>query len=195
MEKIILASKSPYRKELLSRLGIKFEIEASDFDEGPLKQKLTDPEELSQALSYHKALTVQKKHLDSLIIGSDQVCYFNEEFLSKTGSKTLSIRQLDRLQGNVHYLYSSYCLLLNDRKILHTNVTKLTMKQLSSTQIKQYVDQDNPVDCAGSYKLERQGISLMEKVETTDYTAIIGLPLMALSKDLNQLGVMVPPAN
>ena len=69
------------------------------------------------------------------------------------------------------------------------------MKKLSLAQIEQYVDSDNPIDCAGSYKLERHGISLMEKVETTDYTAIIGLPLMALSEDLNELGVIIPPSN
>ena len=195
MKEIILASKSPYRKELLERLGIKFKCIPSDFDESELKKELKDPTELSQKLSFHKAQSLQKSHPESLIIGSDQVCYFKDKFLSKTGSKALSIKQLDRLQGSVHYLYTSYCILYENKKIHHTNVTRLSMKPLSLNQLKSYVETDNPIDCAGSYKLEKNGISLMNDIETTDSTAIVGLPLIQLSKDLEQFGIMIPPAS
>ena len=173
MSNLILASKSPYRKQLLEKLGVSFKCVDSGFDETPLKKLNIEFIELSQKLAKAKALSVLTNFPDSIIIGSDQVCCLDKMRLSKAGTKEKAIEQLSLLSGRTHYLHTSYCL-------------------LSETQIKKYVDQDNPIDCAGSYKLEEHGISLMESVKTSDHTAIIGLPLIGLSKDLAEFGIITP---
>jgi len=192
MKEIILASKSPYRKELLQRLGIKFSCVDSDFDEDSLKNIISNPEELTQKLAISKAQSVLNTHKDAIVIGSDQVCYHNGNILGKTGSFDKSFEQLKSMQGSEHSLITSYCILSSDKQIVKTNITKLEMRELTDGQIKNYLSTDNPVDCAGSYKLELNGIGLMKNIETSDYTAIIGLPLIDLANELNNLGIMVP---
>ncbi|MBT4790087.1 MAG: septum formation protein Maf [Halobacteriovoraceae bacterium] len=198
MKKIILASKSPYRKALLNRLGIQFDTINSDFDENFLKGQISDPEILTQKLALGKAKSVQSKLADSkdvLVIGSDQVCCIDERILGKPGCIEAAQTQLEALQGRSHHLMTSYVMLLNDQIICRTNKTTLFAKKLTIKQIKNYLSTDNPIDCAGSYKLELNGISLFEKVETEDHTAIIGLPLLQLSRDLTDLGLVIPPEN
>jgi septum formation protein len=195
MKKIILASKSPYRKQLLERLGINFLTENSDFDENPLKEKIQDPSELTRELSIAKARVVAAKNPDSLIIGSDQVCHLEGVILGKPGTIVGAVNQLMQLQGKIHELVTSYAIIENEKVIVSTNVTKLKMRKLSEKQIKKYLSTDNPIDCAGAYKLELNGISLMEYIDTEDYTSIIGLPLVQLANDLNKMGIVVPPEN
>ena len=191
MKKLILASKSPYRKALLERLGVEFETRASGFDEAPLKELISDPIELTQKLSLEKA-KASYTGTDELLIGSDQVCVFKGEILGKPGNFENATRQLELLSGDKHQLITSYVIWGNDTSITRTNITTLKMRQLSPVQIKNYLNADNPVDCAGAYKLELKGISLMESIETTDHTAITGLPLMELAGDLVKLGYSVP---
>ena len=193
MTDIILASKSPYRKELLSRLIDNFKCVDSNYDESSLKKQIKDPIELSRQLSYQKAVAVQRKSPKSLIIGSDQVCVFNKEVLSKTGDLELSKEQLLKLQGKTHQLITSYVILYENTNITRTVITELTMRVLSENQVKKYLITDNPIDCAGSYKLEMKGISLFKYIKTEDYTSIIGLPLITLGSDLIKLGVCIPP--
>lgn len=194
MKKIILASKSPYRKQLLERLGIPFSCITADFDENPLKDKISDPIELTRQLSLGKAKSIQSiVDKNCIIIGSDQVCHFDGQNLGKTGSLDKSLEQLIQMQGKEHQLITSYALVCEDKFIVKTNITKLKMKKLTKNQIKNYLTADNPIDCAGSYKLELNGISLMEKIETNDHTAIIGLPLVELSNDLITFGISIPP--
>jgi septum formation protein len=195
MRKIILASKSPYRKQLLGRLGIKFETENSEFDEQPLKDKISDPVELTRQLSMAKAESVAKKFENALIIGSDQVCHIEGKILGKSGTLDKAFEQLKFLQGKTHELITSYAIIDTNtgQSVVNTNQTKLTMRKLSDSHIKNYLNADNPVDCAGAYKLELNGISLMEKIDTSDHTAIVGLPLIELANDLNKIGVQVPP--
>lgn len=192
MSNLILASKSPYRKQLLEKLGVSFKCVDSGFDETPLKKLNIEFIELSQKLAKAKALSVLTNFPDSIIIGSDQVCCLDKMRLSKAGTKEKAIEQLSLLSGRTHYLHTSYCLLSKDKELIRTVSTELKLKNLSETQIKKYVDQDNPIDCAGSYKLEEHGISLMESVKTSDHTAIIGLPLIGLSKDLAEFGIITP---
>lgn len=193
MNRIILASKSPYRKELLARLGISFEQQNSNFDENTLKSKIHDPLKLTQELAIAKAASVQNQYPDAIIIGSDQVCHFSGEILGKSKSIEKSFQQLKKLNGKMHELVTSYAILHNKKSIVKTNVTKLFMRNLTDDQINKYLSTDNPIDCAGSYKLELNGISLFNKIETDDHTAIIGLPLMELANDLNEMGIVVPP--
>lgn len=193
MIKVILASKSPYRKALLSRLGIPFECKDSEVDESLLKSKISAPAELSEQLSLQKALKVQENNPDALVIGSDQVCHFNNQILGKAGNLKNAFTQLTKLQGQTHRLITSYAIVLGEQKVIKTVVTELTMIPLNFLQINKYLSTDNPIDCAGSYKLELNGISLFSEIKTVDQSAIIGLPLIELNKDLNQMGLVIPP--
>ena len=191
MKDLILASKSPYRKELLERLGIPFICENSGFDENPLKSKIKDPVELTQQLSLGKANAI-KPSSQSIVLGSDQVCFLAGKILGKPGSMKNAALQLKEMSGQTHKLITSYALVIGKESIVKTNITELKMRILSSTQIERYLKKDQPLDCAGSYKLELAGISLMERIETTDHTAIMGLPLIELSQDLIELGFSIP---
>jgi septum formation protein len=193
MNRIILASKSPYRKQLLKRLGLEFDCIDSGLNESIIKAQISDPIELTRALSLEKARIIAKKHPDALIIGSDQVCHINGEILGKTGSLEGSMIQLMKLQGKKHELVTSYAIITTNEEIIKTNITTLHVRPLNEAQVKKYLSADNPIDCAGSYKLELNGISLFNKIETEDQTAIIGLPLICLANDLNRLGHIIPP--
>ena len=193
MPNLILASKSPYKKELLSRLGLKFETQNSQVDESKYKQNYSSIQELAEILATAKAQAIVEKTQDAVIIGADQICYFEGTILSKTKSLEKSFEQLMRMQGKEHQLFTSYAILKGIKKIVKTNITTLKMRTLTELQVKNYLSADNPIDCAGSYKLELKGISLFDKIDTSDQTAIVGLPLISLADDLNILGFSVPP--
>lgn len=195
MQKIILASSSPYKKELLMRLGIEFEVEDSGLDEDIYKETIKNPTKLTQILAKEKALLLHRKFQKAVIIGADQICLFEGTIMGKTNSLEKSYEQLMKMQGKTHELITSYFIKSPDREVIRTNITKLTLRKLSSAQIKNYLSQDNPIDCAGSYKLELKGIGLMEKIETNDHTAIVGLPLLMIGNDLVDFGFSIPPEN
>ena len=189
MTRIILASGSKYRKELLERLGIDFECISPNIDEDKLKKTIKDPIELSSKLSKLKAQEIFKDNPDALVIGSDQVCFYDGQILGKSGSLEKSYQILSTLSGKEHILATAYTIMYRDKVLTNVNTTKLTMKKFDGEFIKKYLSLDNPIDCAGSYKLELYGIALFSKIETTDHTAIIGLPLVDLSLDLEKLGI------
>lgn len=193
MIRIFLASKSPYRKELFQRLGVPFECMPSAVDEDFYKTKIADPTELTQVLSLEKAKVINRKFPTDLVIGSDQVCYANKLILGKPGNHKTAFDQLSSMSGKMHELITSYTILYKNAVITKTNITKLYMRNLTQNQIKNYLSTDNPIDCAGSYKLELNGISLFNKIETDDQTAIIGLPLISLAHELIKLGITIPP--
>lgn len=196
MKKLILASQSKYRKDLLKRLGVPFECIPANIDEQSFKNKIDDPVELAKTLAYHKAKHVFDLHpnnTDIVVIGSDQVAYIDNKVLGKTGSLDKSIQQLQLLRGKTHQLITAYCILSAKKRLDKVNTTTLHMKPLSDLQIKKYLSYDIPFDCAGSYKLESYGISLFEKIDTDDYTAIIGLPLIELGIDLCGFEIKTPP--
>ena len=185
---LILASTSKYRQQLLTQLGMPFISIAPDFDEDLLKDKGFAPAELSKELAKNKALSVFKNHIDSCVIGSDQVCVLGNQILSKPKTTERAIEQLLKLQGKSHELMTSVCLLFPGGQIQFTNHTSLIMRKLSEGDIIRYVNADQPLDCAGSYKLESLGIKLFEAISMTDHTAIIGLPLIELNNHLIKIG-------
>ncbi len=197
MKRIILASTSKYRKELLSRLGHNFECISPNVDEDVFKSKIDDPVLLAETLGREKALAVlnqakmENKH--AVIIGSDQLAECDGVRLSKPKTMEKAIDQLIFLNGKTHRLITSYTVAFNDELKTKTNMTTLTMRNLSIEQIKNYLSCDVPFDCAGSYKLELNGISLFSKIDTSDHSAIIGLPLISLGNVLNEIGVTTPP--
>lgn len=191
-KKLILASASPYKKELLMRLGVPFESVDSKIDENFYKQKNKDPIKLTQILATKKAEVLLNEFQDAVIIGADQICFFQGKILGKTHSIEKSYEQLMEMQNREHSLITSFCILSGDKKVIRTNTTTLKMRSLSSSQVKNYLIRDNPIDCAGSYKLELRGIGLFEDIKTDDHTAIVGLPLISLANELINIGFEIP---
>lgn len=201
MKKIYLASTSPYRRQLLSRLALPFDYRNPEVDEDNFKEKIVDPRELTEVLAREKANAVASKLLKEgeknfIVIGGDQVSVFNNEILGKPGTKEGAIEQLLKLQGQTHTLETATAISSAQSGTLKFEVWRetihLTMRPLSREEIERYVDYDKPLDCAGSYKIEGLGISLFKQIEGQDQTAIIGLPLMMLSERLRGFGFNVP---
>lgn len=194
VKNLILASTSKYRKELLERLGHQFECISPNVDEDQFKDIIKDPIELAQRLGFEKAKAVSEKYKDSIIIGSDQLAECDGVFLSKPQNFENAFKQLRFLNDKEHRLITSFTVFSDGDFITKTNITTLKMRNLTDSQLETYIKQDTPYDCAGSYKLELHGISLFERIETTDQSAIIGLPLIELANVLNSLDILTPPS-
>jgi septum formation protein len=189
---IVLASTSRYRHELLARLGLAFRGVAPDCDEEAYKARGLAPEALAETLALAKAESVRAAHPHATIIGSDQVAAIDGQILGKPGTRENAARQLALLAGRTHRLITAVAVIQGERVLRHTDVAHLTVRSLSEAQIARYVAADDPLDCAGSYKLERRGIALLSRIQSDDYTAIVGLPLVALGGLLVTLGYEVP---
>jgi septum formation protein len=188
---IVLASTSRYRRELLARLGLPFESVAPLFDEEAEKARLAglDEEALSLALARGKAVSVARVRPEAIVIGSDQIAVIDGERLDKPGSVERASLQLARLAGRTHRLVTSTVIARGAKVLEHVDVHALTMRALTAAQIADYVARDRPLDCAGSYKSESLGIALFERIEGEDATAVVGLPLTAVTRMLAALGV------
>lgn len=191
---LVLASTSRYRRELLGRLGVEFTAVAPDCDEDGLKGQGLTAEELVTRLAREKAESVATAHPDAVIIGSDQAAELDGEILGKPGSPEGARRQLRRLSGREHRLLTALCVLdaRTGQRAEDLDIHRLRLRALSDAQIARYVAADNPVDCAGAYKIEGLGIALFETIQGTDFTAVVGLPLTRLVALLDRLGVTVP---
>jgi septum formation protein len=189
---IVLASSSKYRRELLQRLVPEFRWQSPDVDEDSFLFSGVVPESLAAILAGAKAEAVAKNHPDAVVIGSDQLADLNGEILGKPGSRDAAIAQLTRMSGQSHRLITAVCVIAPESRFDLLHITTLTMRRLSREEIERYVDRDQPIDCAGSYKIECLGISLFDHIETTDFTSIMGLPLIPLGKHLRSLGIQVP---
>lgn len=185
---LILASTSRYRAQLLSQLSWPYSQENPGVDEDELKLKKLSPHNLASSLSELKARAVFSKHPMASVIGSDQVCHLNGIILGKPGTKDKAIEQLMLMQGKTHELLTAVTVLSPKGEVTFVNRTVLNMRSLERKTVENYVDADSPLDCAGSYKLESRGIKLFESIETSDHTAIIGLPLIELSNVLVKWG-------
>jgi septum formation protein len=189
---LILASTSRYRGDLLARLGVPFVAAAPDCDEDATKATGLAPQELAETLALAKAESLRAAHPDAAILGGDQVAAIDDAILDKPGTEAAACAQLARLAGRTHTLITAVALILGDRILRHTDVTRLTMRPLTADQIARYVAADQPLDCAGSYKLERLGIALFSRIESADHTAIIGLPLLSVTSMLGEIGIVIP---
>lgn len=197
MKKIVLASTSPYRREQLATLGVPFTSEKPTFDEDRVKYQviadLKNPHAIAQHLSYQKGASLAKQ--DTITISGDQLVAFEGEILGKPGTAEKAVQQLSRLQGKMHELVTA-CTVFDGLTALPLLViTQIKMKPLSLKQIALYVDTDNPIDCAGSYKIEKHGIQLVDSIKTDDFTSIQGLPLLGLAKVFNSLNIAIPFLN
>ena len=192
MPEIVLASSSPYRRQLLERLGLPFQCQSPDVDESPRAEE--SPRELALRLAHTKARALAEVFPNHLIIGSDQVAECNGATLNKPGTFEAAQRQLRQQSGNVVAFHTGLCLFNSQtgEQQLDSVTTKVHFRELTDTEIERYLHREQPYDCAGSFKMEQLGISLFEKVESTDPTALVGLPLIRLCGMLRQDGVTTP---
>jgi septum formation protein len=189
---LILASTSPYRRALLARLNVPFEAIAPAIDEDSLKDESLGPQAMAEMLALAKARSLQSQYPQAVIIGSDQTCACDGRILHKPGHRAGACEQLAQLAGKTHELITAVVVQHAETSHRYTDITRLTMRTLSRSEIERYVDADQPYDCVGAYKLEQHGIALFETIDSRDHTAIIGLPLMAVAKILRMCGIAVP---
>jgi septum formation protein len=187
--RLILASTSVYRRQLLARLGISFETAAPQVDE--TAQENEAPPETALRLAKSKARAVLPAYPDALIIGSDQVASCEGRRLDKPGSHANAVAQLTWLSGRSADFDTAVCLLDGraDRVAAQVVTCRVTFRPLSAARIEAYLRREQPYDCAGSAKAEGLGIALISSIETEDPTALIGLPLIALTGMLEEFGL------
>jgi septum formation protein len=188
---LILASTSPFRRELLERLHIPFETASPETDE--TRQPNESAEALVKRLAEAKASAVAENHPNSLIIGSDQVAVLDDEILGKPGNHENAVKQLQAARGKEVIFYTGLCLLNSASNNKQVDVVKfsVTFRNLTDEQIEAYLRKEQPYNCAGSFKSEGLGIALFQRLEGDDPNALIGLPLIRLIDMLQQEGVDV----
>lgn len=190
-KKLILASTSPYRAALLGRLKLPFEISAPDVAEEAFKARGLSAGDLVRLLAEHKARSLSARFPDALIIGADQAAEIDGRILGKPGSVEAASAQLELLSGRAHRLWTAVAVLDSEsgRQEEALEVVELRLRALAPHEIRRYLDLDQPLDCAGSYRFESLGAALFESVSASDPTAIEGLPLIRLSRLLERFGV------
>ncbi|MFQ5644930.1 MAG: Maf family protein [Thiogranum sp.] len=189
---LVLASTSPFRRELLQRLGVEFATMAPDVDE--TRGQGESPEALVLRLSEAKARAGAERYPDALIIGSDQVAVCGDEVLGKPGNHAAACRQLRRLAGQRVSFLTGLCLYdtASDRARVELVPYQVVFRELTDRQIDRYLRIEQPYNCAGSFKSEGLGISLFESMHGEDPNALIGLPLIRLTGWLNESGIEIP---
>jgi septum formation protein len=190
--RLVLASTSRYRADLLRRLVDDFEQCAPGTDEHHVFEEKPAARALRLAVS--KATAAGLHEHDALIIGSDQVAELDGQILDKPGDALTAQAQLTASSGQSLTFHTALCVLdtRNGNRQTHVDVTRVHFRQLSAEEIARYIDREQPLDCAGSFKCEGLGISLFERIDNSDPTALIGLPLIALARMLRQVGLTVP---
>ncbi|GMR08538.1 MAG: nucleoside triphosphate pyrophosphatase [Gammaproteobacteria bacterium] len=189
--KIILASTSPFRKEILSRLGLPFETCSPDVNETALADE--SAEALVARLAEAKARTIAKQYKDALVIGSDQVAVLDGAILGKPGNHEKAMAQLKQASGKSVIFYTGLCLINSTSGNTQVDVIpfEVFFRDLSDQQIENYLQREQPYNCAGSFKSEGLGISLFEKLNGDDPNTLIGLPLIRLVRMLENEGIEI----
>ena len=189
---LVLASTSPYRRALLSRLGVPFRCVPPRLDESSFDCGERSPRAVAEALALGKAASIAEGEPEATIIGCDQLVALDGRIFGKPGTADRAIDQLTAMSGRAHELITAVVVLQGERRAGHTDVTVLRMRPLNRDEIVRYVARDQPFDCAGSYKVEEAGITLFETIATEDHTAITGLPLIRLTTILRSFGFTIP---
>lgn len=190
---IILASTSPFRKTLLEKLCLPFNSAKPEIDETAFKNESV--EEMVQRLSLAKARKIAAQNNNAIIIASDQSAAFNNTPIGKPHNRENAIHQLTSFSGQTVIFYTGLAVIdtLHNQVYESMDTTKVTFRKLDSIDIENYLDQEEPYQCAGSFKSEGLGISLFEKLESSDPNALIGLPLIKLTSIFKSIGIQVPP--
>ncbi len=184
---LVLASSSAYRAQALTRLGLEFTQASPDIDESALPGEA--PQVLAQRLANEKALAIQRQRPDAVVIGSDQVGVAQGRQLLKPGTHEAAIAQLQSLSGVEAVFYTALAVYDPAKATIHEAVTPtyIEFRHLTHDQIRRYVASEEPLDCAGSFKVEALGIALFERVTSDDPTALVGLPMIALVSILHRI--------
>lgn len=184
---LILGSSSIYRKDLLKRLGLPFIVRKPNIDETPKPQET--PLALACRLSKEKALSIAQNHPNAIVIGCDQVATLHNEPIGKPHTFDNAVAQLTRFSDQCVIFHSALTVCQGNRYETISVPTYCHFRTLTDAEIRHYLEQDQPFNTAGSAKAESLGISLMQKMTSDDPTAIIGLPLIELSRLLRQFGL------
>jgi septum formation protein len=194
MQRIVLASTSPYRRDLLARLQLPFETVAPQVDEKVLAGEL--PRVMARRLAQAKAEAVAARCPDALVIGSDQVADLDGHALNKPGSHAAALDQLTQLQGRTAVFHTGLSLASADTGCVEVDCVSTTVRfrRLTRPQLDAYLRAEQPYDCAGAAKVESLGITLVAAVDSHDPTALIGLPLIRLTSMLSAAGLRLPRA-
>lgn len=188
---LVLASTSPYRRELLARLGLPFTTDRPALDESPGPGEA--PAALAVRLARAKAREVAARHPGACVIGSDQVADLDGRPLGKPGDRPTALAQLMAASGRSVRFHTAVCVLAGDgSEHAHLDLTTVAFRELERDGILRYLDAEQPWDCAGSFKCEGLGIVLFESIRSEDPTALVGLPLIAVAAALRRSGFRLP---
>lgn len=192
MSTLVLASTSRYRRELLERLRLPFAVERPDVDEAALPGE--SPAALARRLAAAKARAVAERHPRAWVIGSDQVAERAGQAIGKPADPAAAHAQLRAASGGEQRFHTAFCLFRGADQARHDgeDLTVVRFRPLDDDTIRRYLQAEQPFDCAGSFKCEGLGISLFDAIETRDPTALVGLPLIALSAALRRAGFILP---
>jgi septum formation protein len=184
--RLILASTSRYRRELLSRLGLPFEAVAPDAPELAIPGEA--PAAMAARLALAKARSIDGR--GAIVIGSDQVASLDGALLRKPGGHAAAVQQLTACQGRTVVFDTAVAVIdtRSDQTLEHVDRTEVRFATLETAALDRYVQREQPLDCAGSFKSEGLGVALFERIDTSDPTALIGLPLIWLARALRELG-------
>ncbi len=191
--RLILASSSAYRRELLARLQLPFEVAVPDLDETPLPGE--SPSATALRLARDKAAAVAARHPGAIVIGSDQVATLGEQQIGKPGDHARALAQLQQMRGQRVVFHTALCVWDGRAADPAASVqlediqTIVTVRDLPDAELDAYLRIEQPYDCAGSAKNEGLGIAILERIDSSDPSALTGLPLIALTGMLRKLGV------
>ncbi len=189
MPELILASGSPYRRELLGRLGLEFRVVSPDIDERA--DAAETGADMARRLALEKAGAVAARHPEAVTIGSDQVAECAGSKLGKPGTVERAVGQLSFCSGREVIFHTAVAVIGAGREQARVVPTRVRMRQLSHDTIERYIEMDQPLDCAGAMKSEALGIVLTEAISSNDPTALVGLPLIAVTEMLAEIGLPV----
>ena len=186
---LILGSTSRYRRELLARLRVPFDVVSPEVDETPLADEA--PQTLATRLALAKAKAVAALHPNAVVIGSDQVADLNGEPLGKPGNHERAVLQLQRMRGQTVVFQTAVSVVCQASQFEQTELAqiKVRFRDLSDAEIEAYLRAEEPYDCAGSAKSEGLGIALLDAIDNDDPTALIGLPMIRTARLLRAAGI------
>ncbi len=190
MKTIILASASPRRKELLEKIGLRFKVEPSNYQEGMLSG--LEPHELARKISLEKAKAAASKHENAIVIAADTFIVFGDQILGKPHTEKEARKMLETISGKSHSVITGFSIIdIGANKTVSKSVeTKIYIKKLAPAEIDAYVKSKEPLDKAGAYAIQGLGAVFVERIEG-DYFNVIGLPLSALTEALKEFGINI----
>lgn len=192
IQRLVLASTSQYRRQLLERFHLPFTVHSPGIDESPLAGE--EPVALAHRLAKAKAEAVALRYPDSVIVASDQVAVLGNATLGKPGTAAAAMKQLAAANGAQVAFQTAVHVIVpqQQRHEAHVDTTLVKFRTLSNEEISRYVETEMPLDCAGAFKAEALGITLFERIDSTDPTALTGLPLIWLAGALRRAGFQLP---